>query len=238
MQKRIRIGVDVGGTFTDFVLVDEHRDMIFTGKQLTTPTDPGKAICEGVARIAREAAVEISGLDGIVHGTTLVTNAVIERLGAKVGLITSSGFRDVLEVGHEMRYDLYDLFLEKPEPLVPRNLRLTVNERVGSDGEILVELDEAGLKAASDELVAQGVDAIAVCFINAYINAEHEKRSSDIILADYPDLPVTISTVVAPEIREYERTCTAVATAYVLPLMRRYITDLQEKLTELGLKGP
>ena len=134
MQKRIRIGVDVGGTFTDFVLVDEHRDMIFTGKQLTTPTDPGKAICEGVARIALEAGVEMSQLDGIVHGTTLVTNAVIERLGAKVGLITTGGFRDVLEVGHEMRYDLYDLFLEKPEPLVPRNLRLTVNERISSDG--------------------------------------------------------------------------------------------------------
>jgi N-methylhydantoinase A len=238
MQKRIRIGVDVGGTFTDFVLVDEHRDMIFTGKQLTTPTDPGKAICEGVARIALEAGVEMSQLDGVVHGTTLVTNAVIERLGAKVGLITTGGFRDVLEVGHEMRYDLYDLFLEKPEPLVPRNLRLTVNERISSDGEILVELDEAGLKEASDELVAQGVDAIAVCFINAYINAEHEKRASDIILSEHPDLPVTISTVVAPEIREYERTCTAVANAYVLPLMRRYITDLQEKLTVLGLKGP
>ena len=238
MQKRIRIGVDVGGTFTDFVLVDEHRDMIFTGKQLTTPTDPGKAICEGVARIAREAGVEMSQLDGIVHGTTLVTNAVIERLGAKVGLITTSGFRDVLEVGHEMRYDLYDLFFEKPEPLVPRYLRLTVNERISSDGEILVELDEAGLKAASDELVAQGVDAIAVCFINAYINAGHEKRASDIILSDHPDLPVTISTVVAPEIREYERTCTAVANAYVLPLMRRYITDLQDKLRALGLKGP
>ena len=113
MQKRIRIGVDVGGTFTDFVLVDEHRDMIFTGKQLTTPTDPGKAICEGVARIALEAGVEMSQLDGIVHGTTLVTNAVIERLGAKVGLITTGGFRDVLEVGHEMRYDLYDLIPRK-----------------------------------------------------------------------------------------------------------------------------
>ena len=238
MQKRIRIGVDVGGTFTDFVLVDEHRDMIFTGKQLTTPTDPGKAICEGVARIAREAAVEMSALDGIVHGTTLIANAVIERSGAKVGLITTRGFRDILEVGHEMRYDLYDLFLEKPEPLVPRNLRLTVNERVSSHGEILVELDEAGLKAASDELVAQGVDSLAVCFINSYVNAEHEKRANDIILSDHPDLPVTISTVVAPEIREYERTNTAVANAYVLPLMRQYINELQDKLTTLGLVGP
>ncbi len=238
MQKRIRIGVDVGGTFTDFVLVDEHRDMIFTGKQLTTPTDPSKAICEGVRRISREAAIETSELDGIVHGTTLVTNAVIERLGAKVGLITTRGFRDVLEVGHEMRYDLYDLFLEKPEPLVPRNLRLTVNERVGSSGEVLVELDEAGLKAASDKLVSQGVDAIAVCFINSYINSEHEERASDIVLSHHPDLPVTISTVVAPEIREYERTCTAVANAYVLPLMRRYISSLQDKLIALGLKGP
>lgn len=238
MQKRIRVGVDVGGTFTDFVLVDEHRDMIFTGKQLTTPTDPGKAICEGVSRIVSEAGIEMSQLDGIVHGTTLVTNAVIERLGAKVGLITTSGFRDVLEVGHEMRYDLYDLFLEKPEPLVPRNLRLTVNERIASTGEILSELDEAGVNAACNELISKGVDTIAVCLINAYVNPEHEERVRDLILADYPDLPVTISTVVAPEIREYERTCTAVANAYVLPLMRRYIDDLQSKLTGLGLEGP
>jgi N-methylhydantoinase A len=238
MQKRIRVGVDVGGTFTDFVLVDEHRDMIFTGKQLTTPTDPGKAICEGVSRIVSEAGIEMSQLDGIVHGTTLVTNAVIERLGAKVGLITTSGFRDVLEVGHEMRYDLYDLFLEKPEPLVPRNLRLTVNERIASTGEILFELDEAGVNAACNELISKGVDTIAVCLINAYVNPQHEERVRDLILADYPDLPVTISTVVAPEIREYERTCTAVANAYVLPLMRRYIDDLQSKLTGLGLEGP
>ncbi len=238
MQKRIRVGVDVGGTFTDFVLVDEHRDMIFTGKQLTTPTDPGKAICEGVSRIVSEAGIVMSQLDGIVHGTTLVTNAVIERLGAKVGLITTSGFRDVLEVGHEMRYDLYDLFLEKPEPLVPRNLRLTVNERIASTGEILVELDEAGVNAACNELISEGVDTIAVCLINAYVNPQHEKRVRELILADYPDLPVTISTVVAPEIREYERTCTAVANAYVLPLMRRYIDDLQSKLTGLGLEGP
>lgn len=238
MQKRIRIGVDVGGTFTDFVLVDEHRDMIFTGKQLTTPTNPSKAICEGVERIARESGVEMSALDGIVHGTTLVTNAVIERNGAKVGLITSKGFRDVLEVGHEMRYDLYDLFLEKPEPLVPRNLRHTVSERIGSRGEVLVELNEDELKAASDELVAQGVDAIAVCFINSYINSDHEKRAGEIILSNHPDLPVTISTVVAPEIREYERTNTAVANAYVLPLMRRYINELQDKLTTMGLEGP
>ena len=238
MQKRIRIGVDVGGTFTDFVLVDERRDMIFTGKQLTTPTDPSKAICEGVARIAREAGIEMSSLDGIVHGTTLVTNAVIERNGAKVGLITTKGFRDVLEVGHEMRYDLYDLFLEKPEPLVPRDLRLTVHERIGSEGEILVQLDEGELSAASDELVAKGVDAIAVCFINSYINPEHEQRANDIITNSHPDVPVTVSTVVAPEIREYERTNTAVANAYVLPLMRRYINELQDKLTTMGLQGP
>ncbi|MFZ9079131.1 MAG: hydantoinase/oxoprolinase family protein [Alphaproteobacteria bacterium] len=238
MQKRIRIGVDVGGTFTDFVLVDERRDMIFTGKQLTTPTDPSKAICEGVARIAREAGIEMSSLDGIVHGTTLVTNAVIERNGAKVGLITTKGFRDVLEVGHEMRYDLYDLFLEKPEPLVPRDLRLTVHERIGSEGEILVQLDEGELSAASDELVAKGVDAIAVCFINSYINPEHEQRANDIITNSHPDVPVTVSTVVASEIREYERTNTAVANAYVLPLMRRYINELQDKLTTMGLQGP
>ena len=238
MKKRLRIGVDVGGTFTDFVLVDERRDMIFTGKQLTTPTDPSQAICEGVERIAKEAVVEISALDGIVHGTTLVSNTVIQRNGARVGLITTEGFRDVLEVGHEMRYDLYDLFLEKPEPLVARNLRLTVQERIGSHGEVLLELDEAAVRQAGHVLVAQAVDAIAVCFLNAYVNSAHEQRAAEILLADHPDLPITISTVVAPEIREYERTCTAVANAYVLPLMRRYVNNLHDKLDSMGLQRP
>ena len=238
MANRKRVGVDVGGTFTDFVLVDEERHLIFTGKQLTSASDPSIAICEGVESIAEKAGIGIDELSGIVHGTTLVTNTIIERKGAKVGLITTRGFRDVLEVGHEMRYDLYDLFIEKPEPLVSRERRLTVDERIDSAGVVLKALDEAELSAAGRELADQGVDAICVCFINSYLNPVHETRAVELLNHEIPDIPVTASTVVAPEIREYERASTVAANAYVLPLMRRYITDLRQKLVDLGLQGP
>ena len=238
MRKRRRIGVDVGGTFTDFVLVDEERDLIFTGKQLTSPSDPGIAICEGVERIAREANVALAGIDGVVHGTTLVANTIIERTGARVGLITTRGFRDVLEVGHEMRYDLYDLFLEKAEPLAPRDRRLTVDERIDSEGSVIRPMDEAELREAARALVGMGVEAIAVCFINSYVNAVHEQRAGEVLAEMFPAIPTTISTMVAPEIREYERVCTAAANAYVTPLMRRYVTGLHRKLADLGLRAP
>ena len=238
MRGRRRIGVDVGGTFTDFVLVDEARDVIFTGKQLTSASDPSIAICEGVRRIAREAGVEPAAVDGIVHGTTLVANTIIERTGARVGLITTRGFRDVLEVGTEMRYDLYDLFLEKAEPLAPRDRRLTVDERIDSDGTVLRPMDEAELRGAARALVGMGVEAIAVCFVNSYVNPEHERRAGEILAEMFPALPLTVSTMVAPEIREYERASTAAANAYVMPLMARYITGLHGKLEDLGFRAP
>lgn len=234
---RVRIGVDVGGTFTDLVLVDDRRGVIYTGKQLTTHQDPSQAICEGIARIVRESGLTIDQVDGIVHGTTLVTNTLIERNGSRVGLVTTKGFRDVLEVGHEMRYDLYDLFMEKPEPLVPRPLRLTVTERMSAKGEVLEPLDEEEVLAAARQLVEAGVDAIAVSFLNAFANPSHETRAAELIAGAYPDIPVTTSVGVAPEIREYERTCTAAANAYVLPQMRRYIKVLRQKLQDLGFRG-
>ena len=237
-RARYRIGVDIGGTFTDFVLVDEARDLIFTGKQLTTSSDPGIAICEGVERIAREADLELRAIDGIVHGTTLVANTIIERTGATVGLITTRGFRDVLEVGTEMRYDLYDLFLEKAEPLVPRDRRLTVDERVDSEGCVIRPMDETELREAARVLVEARVGAIAVCFVNSYVNPEHEQRAGVILAETCAAIPVTISTMVAPEIREYERVCTATANAYVTPLMRRYVTGLRQRLADMGLRAP
>ena len=238
MRKRCRIGVDVGGTFTDFVLIDEARDVIFTGKRLTTARDPGIAIRDGVERIAREASVELGAVDGVVHGTTLVANTIIERSGARVGLITTRGFRDVLEVGTEMRYDLYDLFMEKAEPLVPRDRRLTVDERIDSDGNVLRPLDETELREAARALVCMEVEAIAVCFINGYANPVHERRAREVVAETCPGIPLTVSTAVAPEIREYERACTAAANAYVMPLMRRYVTDLQDRLADAGLRVP
>ena len=230
--------MDVGGTFTDFVLVDEARDLIFTGKQLTTSSDPGIAICEGVERIGREAGLELGGIDGVVHGTTLVANTIIERTGARVGLITTGGFRDVLEVGTEMRYDLYDLFLEKAEPLVPRDRRLAVDERIDADGCVIRPMDETGLREAARALVEARVEAVAVCFVNSYVNPEHERRAGVILAEMFPAVPATISTMVAPEIREYERVCTATANAYVTPLMRRYVTGLRRKLADMGLRAP
>ena len=236
--KRIRVGVDVGGTFTDFVLVDEKRDLIFTGKRLTTPEDPSLAITDGLERLVSESGTSVPELDAVVHGTTLVANTIIERKGAKVGLITTKGFRDSLEMGREIRYDLYDLFFEKPEPLAPRFLRQPVDERIDAKGNVLRPLDENTLGAAVEKLVAEGVEAIAICFMHAYANDAHERQAKEILDAKYPDMPITTSTEVAPEIREYERANTACANAYVLPLMQRYLGDLSQKLSDQGLKQP
>ncbi|MBG05553.1 MAG: methylhydantoinase [Rhodospirillaceae bacterium] len=236
--KRIRVGVDVGGTFTDFVLVDEKRDLIFTGKRLTTPEDPSLAITDGLERLVSESGTSVPELDAVVHGTTLVANTIIERKGAKVGLITTKGFRDSLEMGREIRYDLYDLFFEKPEPLAPRFLRQPVDERIDAKGNVLRPLDENTLGAAAEKLVAEGVEAIAICFMHAYANDAHERQAKAILDAKYPDMPITTSTEVAPEIREYERANTACANAYVLPLMQRYLGDLSQKLSDQGLKQP
>lgn len=232
-----RIGVDVGGTFTDFVMVDEARDLIFTGKRLTTPGDPSVAILEGTERLLAEAGTAIGEVDSIVHGTTLVTNTVIERKGARVGLITTKGFRDSIEMGGEIRYDLYDLFLERPEPLVPRYLRVEVDERIDAEGKVLRPLGREDVRAAAEKLLREGVEAIAVCFMHSYRNDSHERIAKEVLLKMAPRLPICISSEVAPEIREYERGSTTVANAYVLPLMRDYLARLESRLREMGLNG-
>lgn len=238
MDKRVRVGVDVGGTFTDFVLVDEDRDLIFTGKRLTTSEDPSIAITEGVARLLKEAGTDARRLDSVVHGTTLVTNTIIERTGAKVGLITSMGFRDALEMGREIRYDLYDLFLESPPTLVPRYLRCEVAGRVAPDGAVLQDFDEKGFREVARKLVEdEKVEAIAVCFMHAYRNPEHERRAKAILAEAFGGVPVTISSEVAPEIREFERTSTTCANAYVQPMMLRYLERLDNNLRDMGLNG-
>jgi len=237
-QARVRVGVDVGGTFTDFVLHDPRRDLVHTGKLLTTPDDPSEAIVNGVLRLLRETSLTPADLHSIVNGTTLVTNTVIERTGATVGLITTEGFRDVVEIGKEIRYDLYDLFLEAPPMLVPRRRRLEVAERLDVDGQMLVPLDEAAVAASARSLIEHhGVEAIAISFLHAYRNPRHEQCAAAIIRAAYPDLPLTLSSEVAPEIREFERTSTACANAYVQPLMRRYLSRLEERLAGIGFSG-
>lgn len=238
MEKRLRIGVDVGGTFTDFVLVDEERDLIYTGKRLTTSDDPSVAIIDGIERLQRESETTAAAVHSLVHGTTLVTNTIIERTGAKVGLITTKGVRDTLEMGREIRYDLYDLFLEAPPTLVPRHLRREVPERIAPDGEVLAPFDAAAFRTVARELIeVEKVDAVAVCFMHSYRNPDHERQAKAILSEEFADVPVTISSEVAPEIREFERTSTACANAYVQPLMQNYLDRLDRNLRELGHSG-
>ncbi|GGG36670.1 hypothetical protein GCM10010964_25680 [Caldovatus sediminis] len=233
-----RIGVDVGGTFTDLVLHDARRNVVRTGKLLTTPDDPSEAIVAGIRRILDEAGLAPGEVHSIVHGTTLVTNTVIERTGAIVGLIATEGFRDVIEIGREIRYDLYDLFLEPAPTLVPRHRRRTVPERLDAEGNVLRPLDEGAVREAARDLVErEGAEALAIAFLHSYRDPRHERRAAEIVRSLYPDLPLTLSSAVAPEIREFERTSTAVANAYVQPRMRRYLDRLEAQLTALGFEG-
>lgn len=237
-RRTARIGVDVGGTFTDLVLHDAATDLTRSGKLLTTPDDPSRAIVDGIDRLLAEAGLAPAALHSVVHGTTLVTNTIIERTGARVGLLTTDGFRDSVAIGRETRYDLYDLFLETPAPLVPRSRRLEIPERVSATGEVLLPLDEAAVAAAATRLVREeGVEALAVCFLHAHGSPAHETRAGEIVAELFPRLPLSLSAEVAPEIREYERASTACANAYVQPLMGRYLDRLETALAERGFEG-
>ena len=236
--RTVRIGVDVGGTFTDFVLYDEATGRTRTGKRLTTPEAPSEAIVAGIARLLAESGIAAAQLHSIVHGTTLITNTIIERTGARVGLIGTQGFRDVLEMGREIRYDLYDLMLEAPPTLVPRHRRLSVAERIDATGAVLRPLDEAAVIAAARSLVEdEKVEALAVAFLHSYRNPAHERRAGALIAQAWPDVPLTLSCDIAPEIREFERTSTACANAYVQPRVRRYLDRLEHELAGIGFVG-
>jgi N-methylhydantoinase A len=238
MSATARIGVDVGGTFTDFVLHDPARELVATGKRLTTPDDPSQAIVEGVQRLLQETGLAPADLHSIVHGTTLVTNTIIERTGARVGLLTTQGFRDSIEIGRETRYDLYDLFIEPAPTLVPRHRRLEVPERIDVHGEVLLPIDEAACRAAIRRLVEEEkIEALAIGFLHSYRDDRHEQRAAAIAREMYPGLAISVSSRVAPEIREFERTSTACANAYVQPLMQRYLDKLEADLAALGFRG-
>jgi len=214
---RYRLGFDIGGTFTDFVLFDAATGAIRLHKCLTTPQDPAVGALAGIAAITAAAGITLAEISELLHGTTLVTNALIERRGAMLGLITTQGFRDILEFGIEQRYDIYDLFLKFPEPLVPRRRRIEVAERVAHDGRIIIPLDEAAVRAEGARLVAEGCTAIAVCFLHAYTNPGHEQAAGRILRQAFPGIAVSLSSEVAPEIREYDRTVTTCANAIVPP---------------------
>ena len=236
-ERFYRLGCDIGGTFTDFVLLNDRTGELHIHKCLTTPRDPSDAVEAGIVDLGGRIEGFVGELDEVIHGTTLVINSIIERKGARTGLITTKGFRDVLELGREIRYAPYDIFAEFPAPLVPRRLRLEVNERVRSDGTVLVAMDDAEAEAAVRELVGLGVESIAVCLLNSFENPSHELRIKEIIERVAPELSVSISYEVLPQIREYERTSTTVTNAYVKPLTGRYLKRLEERLAALGSQG-
>jgi 5-oxoprolinase (ATP-hydrolysing) len=235
---RWRIGFDIGGTFTDFVLVDAQDGQVTLHKRLTTPHDPAEAALLGLEELVAMRGIALPDVSEIVHGTTLVTNAIIERRGAKLGLITTDGFRDILEMGTEQRYDIYDLFLQFPQPLVSRDLRLEVAERIDAQGGIVTPLDAAAVEAASDALVAAGCQAIAVAFLHAYANPAHEREAAALIRARHPGLAVSLSSGVVAEMGEYQRIVTTCANAYVQPLMQGYLARLHGALVARGYDGP
>jgi N-methylhydantoinase A len=231
----VRIGVDIGGTFTDLVLLVGGR-VAAVGKALTTPADPSVAVAEGVAALLAEA--DPAGVAEVVHGTTLVANALIERRGARTCLVTTRGVRDALAIRREHRYDLYDLFLELPEPLVPRRLRWEVGERVLADGTVDRPLDEVEVRRLARRARREGVEAVAVCFLHSYRHPDHERRAAAVLATELPGAPVSASCDVVPELGEYVRASTTAANAYVRPLMDRYLATMERRLEAAGLRCP
>lgn len=228
--------MDIGGTFTDFIL--EHGGHQAYLKLLTTPGAPEVAVLSGIRQLLSEAGLPASEVAMVVHGTTLATNAVIERRGAKVAFLTTEGFRDTLEMAYEHRYDQYDLLVTKPLPLVPRDLRFPVPERVAADGRVLRPLDRDAIAQIADRLAQHKIEAVAIGFLHAYANPDHECAAAEILNAKLPGAQISLSSDVSPEIREYERFCTVTANAYVQPLMAGYLGRMEAELRALGIGGP
>ena len=235
MTKVHSVGIDVGGTFTDFIAIDDGVVSVF--KQLTTPSDPSVGVLDGMVRFAERERISFPEIVRIIHGTTLVANSLIERRGARTALVTTTGFRDVLEIGREARYDMYDLDLERPEPLIPRPLRLEVRERMLADGTEAEPLDAQAAAEVARKLAELKVESVAVCLLHSYANPAHERELGKIIAAGAPGIDITLSSDIAPEWREFERTSTAAANAFVRPLARKYLAHLENGFDELGAGG-
>ncbi len=241
MASTFRIGIDVGGTFTDLVCLDEAGRTVFA-KSPSTPADQSVGVMSGLSELARRLGLDLGAMlartDRIVHGTTVATNALLERKGARVALLTTEGHRDILEMREGLKPERYDLRMPPPEPLVPRALRIGVRERVKADGSVLVPLDEASLDAAIEAVRASGATSVAICYLHAYRNPAHEVATAERLRAALPDVYVSLSSEVLPQIKEYERVSTTVVNAYVGPAVRRYLTALEGRLAEAGLAGP
>jgi N-methylhydantoinase A len=232
------LGVDIGGTFTDLVLYNHERGQVFSHKELTTPQDPAQGVMTGIKILLNRENISGGQIFRVVHATTLFTNALIERKGVKTGLITTAGFRDTLEMRREHKYDLYDLFIELPRPLIPREYRHEADERVLFDGKVDIPLNSESILTAGAKLTAEGIQAVAICFLHSYINAEHEIEARRILKNHFPDLYVSISSEVCPQIREYERTSTTAANAYVQPIADQYLASMEVELKELKINCP
>jgi N-methylhydantoinase A len=235
--KTFRVGVDVGGTFTDVVLVDEQTGDILVAKVSTVPADPSEGCIKAI-----EKAIAIHGIAPeqfvfLVHGTTVATNTIIEGKQAKAGLITSDGFRDVLEIAYQTRPNLYDVFFRKPKPLIPRYLCQGVPERIDGDGAVLVPLDEAAVREISRRFQQEGVEAIAVAFLHSYKDPSHERRCGEVLADELPGMPIVLSSDISPEYREYPRTSTAVVNAVLLPRVGPYLARLEQRLEERAIRS-
>ena len=235
--KGFKLGIDIGGTFTDVVMLDESSGGIYNGKLLSTPQDLSKGVIAIFERMIRDTAIGPKEILTAIHGTTVATNAIIERKGARTALLTTKGFRDVLEIGRELRYDLYDLYAKMPEPLVPRYLRREINERLDRDGKVLIEMEPEEVLSLMANLQGEKITALAISFLHSYANPRHEREASHIIKEHYPELSISVSSEVACEIREFERTSTTVVNAYLQPLMEGYLDKLETGLQDKGYAG-
>jgi N-methylhydantoinase A len=235
----VRVGVDVGGTFTDFacIMADGTR---LAFKVPSTPADPSLAVLDGVRQLVERHGVAPGGIAVFAHGTTVATNAVLERKGARIGLITTEGFRDVLEIGRQMRQQMYSVRLDPETPvfLAPGRMRKGVGERIGPDGAVLQPLDEDSVVSAVEPLVADGIQALAVALLFSFLNPAHERRIAEIVAARWPDLPVSLSSEVDPAFREYERTVVTAFDAYAKPVVDRYLAALEAALAAAGVVAP
>jgi N-methylhydantoinase A len=231
-----KLAVDIGGTFTDLAIEDDEQR--WTAKVLTTPAAPERGVLEGVRLVLEKAGLAAADIALVIHGTTLATNAVIERKGARTALLTTEGFRDVLALGNESRYDQYDLNIELPQPLVPRRWRLPVAERLDNTGKVLVPLDAAAVERHVAFMREEGIEALAIGFLHAFVNPVHERQAAGIVRRLWPEVQVSLSSEVSPEMREWERFSTTVANAYVRPLMASYLHRLEVGLREAGLACP
>ncbi|WP_266064494.1 hydantoinase/oxoprolinase family protein [Brucella intermedia] len=237
-MQRYSLSVDIGGTFTDIVLLDQLSGSHYLNKTLTTHHDPKQGVLSGISQLFAQNNIEPQAVGRLIHATTLFTNALIERKGIATALLTTAGFRDTLEIGRERKYDLYDLDIVNPAPLVPRDLRIEVSERMSPTGQVIAPLDETELLKKVETLVSQGISSIAISFLHAYINNQHEVEAARLIADRWPDINITISSEVAPEIREYERTSTTVASAYVKPLAVSYLSSMEREIKKLGVTAP